>query len=130
MTLHSKRTRSEKQRRPQKVITHSQRYERNEANRNDQEFCRVTLTLMRALFAVINVCVRTRAHQSGHHFVEGGNNENCTRTHKHTLTDALIKITKRKAPFDSYTVVVTLTRLRSRFIFVCETNVKFSNQIR
>lgn len=25
----------------------------------------------------------------GHHFVEGGNNENCT--HTHTLTDALIK---------------------------------------
>lgn len=53
------------------------------------------------IVCVINVCVRTRAHQSGHHFVEGGNNENCTHTHKHTLTDALIKITKRKAPFDS-----------------------------
>lgn len=59
-----------------------------------------------------------KTHFRGHHFVEGGNNENCA----HTLTDALIKHgskkwkkskTKRKPPFTRFVyTVVALTRLK------------------
>lgn len=39
----------------------------------------------------INLSGGDASHHRGHHFVEGGNNGNCTHSHTHTLKDALIK---------------------------------------
>lgn len=108
MTLHGKHTHKSETRKQQRALRKHIHAKTNE--KNDQEFRRHTHTLIdeplyqRSVLAIHThtcVCVRIvwainlsggdASHHRGHHFVEGGNNGNCTHSHTHTLKDALIK---------------------------------------
>uniref|UniRef100_A0A8D8G733 (northern house mosquito) hypothetical protein n=1 Tax=Culex pipiens TaxID=7175 RepID=A0A8D8G733_CULPI len=112
MTLHGKQTHTHKsetrkQQRTLRKSYHTHTYTQKRTKKTIKSFA-VTLTplLMShcskdpySRFTHTRVCGRIvwainlsggdASHHRGHHFVEGGNNENCT--HSYTLKDALIK---------------------------------------